>query len=80
MAVDFDGDALECAIGVLGVASEPAPCARAGTDDLSAIDAQDSALAFGQGGNHESCLLARYCIPYTSGAILRSCEDVGAVG
>lgn len=57
-AVDFDGDPFNRAIGVLGVASEPAPRVGAGTDDLSAIGTQDSELAFGQGSDHELCLLA----------------------
>ena len=46
-AVDFDGDALECAAGVLGVASEPAPRVGAGTDDPGLVGGEDGALAFG---------------------------------
>ena len=46
-AVDFDGDALECAAGVLGVASEPAPRVRAGTDDPGLVGGEEGVLAFG---------------------------------
>ena len=45
--VDFDGDALECAAGVLGVASEPAPRVGAGTDDPGLVGGEDGALVFG---------------------------------
>ena len=63
-AVDFDGDPFNRAIGVLGVASEPAPCIGAGTDDLSVIGAQDSELAYGQGGDHETHRFAGFSVPY----------------
>ena len=46
-SVDFDGDALECAAGMLGVASEPAPRVGAGTDDPGLVGGEDGALAFG---------------------------------
>ena len=46
-AVDFDGDTLECAAGVLGVASDPAPRVGAGTDDPGLVGGEDGALAFG---------------------------------
>ena len=63
-AVDFDGDPFNRAIGVLDVAAEPAPRVGAGTDDLSAIGAQDSELAFGQGGDHEMHRFAGFSVPY----------------
>ena len=46
-SVDFDGDALEYAAGVLGVASEPPPRVRAGTDDSGLVGGEDGALTFG---------------------------------
>ena len=46
-SIDFDGDTLECAAGVLGVASEPAPRVGAGTDDPGLVGGEDGALTFG---------------------------------
>ena len=46
-AVDLHWDTLECAAGVLGVASEPAPRVGAGTDDPGLVGGEDGALAFG---------------------------------
>ena len=78
--VGFDGDPLECAVGVDGVAPEPPPCIAAGADDPGLIRGEHSTFAARQSGDEEARRLARGGVPYACCAVLRSCEDMGVVG
>ena len=79
-AVDFDGDPFNRAIGVLGVAAEPAPRVGAGTDYLRLIRAQDGTLVLGQSGDHEKHRFSGFGVPDADARVQGCCEDVCAVG